>query len=153
MEPGGRDELAGIDECASLQCMLDRLVRRPVVPMPRRRATVKRGREPRLPILELDAEELREQMVKAVPRASIIEGPEKQIRMRERGQQLARAFLLEYGVAQRAAQPLENGAAKHERLRGGVVRFEDLGDEEVDHGAALGTERPHERPAVVDSLK
>ena len=71
--------------------VLDRLVDRAVVAMPRERAAVKRRREARLAMLELDAQQLREEVMEAVPLASIVERQEEQVRARERGQQLCRS--------------------------------------------------------------
>ena len=100
--------------------------------MPGECATVERRREAWLAVLEFDAQQLREQVVEAVPLALIVERQEKQIRPRERGQPLVGPFLFDHRVAQRAGQPFEDRGTQHEGLRLWIVCFEHLVDEEVD---------------------
>src|SRR5262249_3950735 len=102
--------------------------------------------------LELDAHELGKEVVEAVPLASVVEGHEEQVRARERVEEPARALLLEHRVAQWAGQPLEDRATKHERLRRGIVCFEHLVHEEIDHVTAAAAERAREGAPVLCSL-
>ena len=121
--------------------------------MPGKCAAVKHRRKAGLAVLELDAQQAREEVMEAVPLATIVERQEEQVRAGERVQQLVGTLLFEHRVTQRAAQPFENRGAKHERLHRGVVCFEHLVDEEVDHVAALGPEPGHEAGPILDCLK
>ena len=78
-DPGALDQLGGLGVSPGCYRVLDRLVGRPVITMPAVRAAVQRRGQARLAPLELHPEQLREQVVEAVPPALIIERDEEQV--------------------------------------------------------------------------
>ncbi len=67
LDPRGFDLLAGLGERPSLERMLDRFVDGAVIPVPYVCPAMERRGKPRLAMLELDAQQLREEMMEAVP--------------------------------------------------------------------------------------
>src|SRR6476620_9383063 len=120
--------------------MLDRSVERAVVAVPGECPAVKRGGEAGLAVLELDAQQLREEMVEAVPLAAVVERHYEEVRARELVEERAGALLLEHGIAEATAHALEDRRAEHERLHRGVVCLQHVADEEIDPVTAPATE-------------
>ena len=106
------------------------------------------GHELRLAPLQLGPEELREQVVEAVPAAVVVEREQEEVRARERVQRRRGALGVQDGVAERRAEPLEHRGAQHERLQLRRVGGQDLGGEEVDDVGARAVERGHQRVPV-----
>ena len=129
--------------------VVDRLVRGAVPAVPLERAPVQLRHEVGLAPLELDAQDLREQVVEAVPLRAVVEREEEQVRPRERLQGACRSRLSEDRAAQRCAEPFEHRGAEHERLQLRVVGGEHLAGEEVDDMGARAVERADERALVL----
>jgi hypothetical protein len=107
-EPRALDELAGFDECLGFQRMLDRFVDRPALPVPGEGPPMQGPRKSRLTMLELDSEQLREEVMEAVPRAAVVEWDQEEIRPRKLVEQPSGAVLFEHRVAQRATEALQD---------------------------------------------
>src|SRR5262249_21260023 len=131
----------------------DRLIGRAVVAVPGVCPAMQRRSEARLAMLELDAQELAEEMVEAVPLIPVVERNEEQIRSRQRAQLVAGALLLEHRVTERARKPLEDRRTEHQRLQRRIVSFEHLVDEEVDDVPARATEPADEGVPIVGAPK
>ena len=67
-----------------------------------------------LTTLLLGAQEVSEQVMVPIPLAGPVEGDEQQVRVCERLQHCARAGAAEHRIAQRPAQPIEDGRAREE---------------------------------------
>ena len=153
VDPDGGDQLGRLGERAGFERMVDRLVGRPVIAMPLVGPAVELRRTARLAVLELDLQQLREEVMEAVPLAPVVERDEEQVAARERVEPFGSAPLLVHRVAQRTAQPIKDRSAEHQRLLRRIVRLEHLLHEEIDHGPARGAEAAHEGVLVVDSAE
>ena len=153
VDPDGGDQLGRLRERAGFERMVDRLVGRPVIAMPLVGPAVELRREARLAVLELDQQQLREEVMEAVPLAPVVERDEEEVAARERVEPFGSAPLLVHRVAQRTAQPIKDRSAEHQRLLRGIVRLEHLFHEEIDHRPARGAEAAHEGVLVVDSAE
>ena len=149
VHPALRDEAAGLGERARGDGVMDRLVGRAVLGVPLVRAAMQLRDEPGLAALQLDAEDLREEVVEAEPAPAVVEGKQEQVRAGELLEGARRARLAEDGAAQRRAEPLEHGRAQHEALQVRAVCREDLGGQEVDDVGGRAVERAHQAVAVV----
>jgi hypothetical protein len=149
VHPDLGDQLPRLGLRAGRDRVLDRLVGRAVLAVPRVRAGVQLRHELGLPPLQLDAQELREQVVEAEPLAPVVERQQEQVRACERLERGGGHRLAGDGVAQRRAEPLEHRRAQHEGLQLRVEAVEHLGREEVDDVRARAVEGADERRLVV----
>src|SRR5262249_47382278 len=120
---------------------------------PRAGAPVQCRCQPRLAMLQLDAQQLTENVVKAIPLAMVVQGHEEEIRPRELTQLLTTPGLFEHRVTQRRTQAIKDRAAKHEGLQRRVMPVEDFVDEKVDNRTVGAAEAIDERVPVVGTTK
>ena len=97
---------------------------------------------------QLQAQQLGEQVVVAVPVAVVVEGDQEQVGLLQLGQQLGRPLGLQHRVAQRPRQPLQDRGADHEAAQRLGLAGQDLGAQVVDDVAVAGLEAGDERARV-----
>ena len=147
-DPAALDQLGGLGVGPGCYGVLDRLAGRAVVTMPGVRAAVQHRGQARLAPLELHPQQLREQVVEAVPAALVIEPDQEQVGPRQRVEHRGRALLLQHGIAQGTRQPVQNRRAEHQRLHRRVMRVEHFGDQEIDHVPVRAAESAHQSVPV-----
>ncbi|MDP9207529.1 MAG: hypothetical protein M3O65_03335 [Actinomycetota bacterium] len=147
------DQRRGLGELTGRTGMADGLIKIARLPVPGRGPPVQGHQQPRLPAVELHAEQLREQVLIAIPLAPIIQRNQEQIGAFQLLQQPRRPLRLQHGVAQRAGQALQDRGAQQEppdgvRLAGQHLRAQVVGDM-----AVVAMERGDEGAGVLPAAK
>ena len=119
------------------------------VAIPRRRAAVKLGDEPRPRARELVAQQFGEQVVIAVPLAPGIEGDDERVVALQSSQQPLGVWVSGHRRAQRPRKSVQDRASDHELAQLRRLAVEDLESEVVDDLLVVSGEGVDELPVVL----
>jgi hypothetical protein len=145
------DQVGGLRELPRGGGVVDRRLHVTGVPVPCRRPAVERRDQLRLAAGQLQAQQLREQMVVAVPLAVVVERHQELVDALQLDQQLGRAGGLQYRVAEGTRQALEDRRANHEGLERLGLAGQYLTAEVVDDMAVASLQRGDEGVRVVST--
>ena len=157
--PVMRDEVDGPGDVTAGERMTDRLVRRSGLPVPGARPVMQAGQDVRLGPGQLAAQHLSEEMVVAVPLPGVIEWHDEEILSLQDFDDLRRVGRSDHRVAQRRAEPVEDGRPGQElpgllRLTAEYLLGQEVDDEAVvagelaDEGARRGMTAQRERREI-----
>jgi hypothetical protein len=145
--PVPRDQVSGLPVVTRRGRVRDRLLRRAVLAVPGRGAAVQLGCEIWGRTHELVPQELREEMVVAVPLASRVERHEEQVGALDTLEQLGGVPIARHRLAQRRAEPLQDRGAQQELAKPVRLLRQDLVQVVADL-SVLARQRLHARAPV-----
>src|ERR1700730_11272006 len=138
------DEVDGPADVARGQRVTYRLAHRPRHPMPGAGAFMPGGHQIRLGPGQLAAKHLREEVVIAVPLPDLVQGHDEEVLALEDADDLRCVRRPGDGVAQRRAEPVENGGPHEELPDLGGLAAEHLLGQEVDDEPVIAAELVNE---------
>ena len=147
------DQRSRLDELSGRAGVTDGLIQVARLPVPGRGPPVQGRQQPRLPAGELHAEQLREQVMVAIPLASLVERRQEQVRALQFAQQRGRPLGLEDGIAQRSGQALQDRRAQQERPDGVRLADQHLRAQVVGDMAVVAVEGGDEGARVLSAAK
>ena len=130
----------------------DRLGRLAVLLVPDARPSVQIGNVVGLLVQQVRLQHVGEEVVVAVPAAAVVEGHQEQVSPLQLGQLGLAAGLPGDGIAQRAAQPVQDGGLQQEVLDGFGLSLQDLLGQVVDDVPVIPGEAGDEGGGVVAPL-
>ena len=139
-EPVPRDQRSRVSKVPGRAPVVDGLLDVAGLPVPGRGPPMQARHQPGLVVGQLQAQQLGEQLVVAVPLAMVVQRYQEQVGTLQLAQQLGRPFGLKEGVAQRARKALQDRGSQQEppdllRLAG-----QYLGAQIVGHMAVVAME-------------
>ena len=132
--------------------MADRLGRLAIALIPRARSPVQLRHVSGLLVLKTRAQHVCKEMVIAIPAAAVVEWNHEQVASLQRLQHRFAAVLAGDGIAQRAAEPVEDRGLQQEAADLIGLALQDLFDQVVDDVAIVAGEAGDEAGDVVSPL-
>jgi hypothetical protein len=149
-DPVRRDGLGGSADVACGDVVAHRVRDQSLLEVPLGRPAVQFGG---VAPTELQAQEVGEEVVVAVPLALAVERDEEEVRALDAPQHLGRVVAPGDGVAQRRAQPIQDARAQQELPHVRRLPVEHLVGEVVDDVAVVAGEARHGRRGIVASAQ
>ena len=152
--PLPRKQTLGAVQVLGRRCVVKRLQLQAVVFVPDAGPDVQAGDFVGILLLQPLPQQLTEEMMIPIPAPVVVQGDDEEVGAIEVGQDLlpGSGGVRYERIAQRAAQPVEDGGAQQEVLDAGGLLLQDLLDQIVQHEAVAAAEGVDEARGVAPSL-